>query len=196
MTPCKALIYSAATSLWKLSITLENASRNQHAIWGRGQRYWNSFDLWSTDTSPESTIMWLHGCAGAGKSAIVQMFAGNIQREGRLGASFFFKRGHTKRGTWHSLIPTISYQLAMSVPALLLPIQQAVEHDKLVVGRAMAVSFEQLLVEPLKNVQGLQHIPVIVLDGLDECADHKVQQQICDSLSGQSGTTNSPSGFL
>ncbi|KAJ6488332.1 hypothetical protein DFH09DRAFT_1377670 [Mycena vulgaris] len=135
-------------------------------------------DLWSTDTSPESTIMWLHGCAGAGKSAIVQMFAGNIQREGRLGASFFFKRGHTKRGTWHSLIPTISYQLAMSVPALLLPIQQVVEHDKLVVGRAMAVSFEQLLVEPLKNVQGLQHIPVIVLDGLDECADHKVQQQI------------------
>ncbi|KAJ6527341.1 hypothetical protein DFH09DRAFT_163552 [Mycena vulgaris] len=133
---------------------------------------------WSTDTSPESTIMWLHGCAGAGKSAIAQMFAGNIQREGRLGASFFFKRGHTKRGTWHSLIPTISYQLAMSVPALLLPIQQAVEHDKLVVGRAMAVSFEQLLVEPFKNVQELQHIPVIVLDGLDECADHKVQQQI------------------
>ncbi|KAJ6531517.1 hypothetical protein DFH09DRAFT_1284849 [Mycena vulgaris] len=134
--------------------------------------------LWSIDTSPESTIMWLHGCAGAGKSAIVQMFAGNIQREGRLGASFFFKRGHTKRGTWHSLIPTISYQLAMSVPALLLPIQQAVVHDKLIVGRAMAVSFEQLLVEPFKNVQELQHIPVIVVDGLDECADHKVQQQI------------------
>ncbi|KAJ6551006.1 hypothetical protein DFH09DRAFT_988569, partial [Mycena vulgaris] len=134
--------------------------------------------LWSTDTSPESTIMWLHGCAGAGKSAIAQMFAGNIQREGRLGASFFFKRGHMKRGTWHSLIPTISYQLAISVPALLLPIQQAVEHDKLVVGRAMAASFEQLLVEPFKNVQDLPHIPVIVLDGLDECADHKVQQQI------------------
>ncbi|KAJ6488323.1 hypothetical protein DFH09DRAFT_1003898 [Mycena vulgaris] len=134
--------------------------------------------LWSTDTSPESTIMWLHGCAGAGKSAIAQMFAGNIQREGRLGASFFFKRGHMKRGTWHSLIPTISYQLAMLVPALRLPIQQTVEHDKLVVGRAMAASFEQLLVEPFKNVQGLQHIPVIVLDGLDECADHKVQQQI------------------
>ncbi|KAJ6527325.1 hypothetical protein DFH09DRAFT_1094824 [Mycena vulgaris] len=134
--------------------------------------------LWSTDTSPESTIMWLHGCAGAGKSAIAQMFAGNIQREGRLGASFFFKRGHTKRGTWHSLIPTISYQLAMLVPALRLPIQQTVEHDKLVVGRAMAASFEQLLVKPFKNVQELQHIPVIVLDGLDECADHKVQQQI------------------
>ncbi|KAJ6531523.1 hypothetical protein DFH09DRAFT_139072 [Mycena vulgaris] len=133
---------------------------------------------WSTDTRPESTIMWLHGCAGAGKSAIVQMFAGNIHREGRLGASFFFKRGHMKRGTWHSLIPTLSYQLAMSVPALLLPIQQAVEHDKLVVGRALTASFEQLLVEPFKNVQELQHIPVIVLDGLDECADHKVQQQI------------------
>ncbi|KAJ6553060.1 hypothetical protein B0H19DRAFT_1295634, partial [Mycena capillaripes] len=133
---------------------------------------------WSTDTSPESTIMWLHGSAGAGKSAIAQMFAGKIQSEGRLGATFFFKRGHAKRGTWHSLIPTIAYQLAGSVSELLLPVQQAVERDKLVVGRAMAVSFQQLLVETFKNIPDLQTTPVIVLDGLDECADNKVQQQI------------------
>ncbi|KAJ7809413.1 hypothetical protein B0H14DRAFT_2460544, partial [Mycena olivaceomarginata] len=85
---------------------------------------------WSTDTSTESTILWLHGCAGAGKSAIAQMFAKSLQTEGRLGASFFFQRGHSKRGTWNLLIPTIAYQLATSVTELLLPIQQAVEGDK------------------------------------------------------------------
>ncbi|KAJ7779552.1 hypothetical protein B0H14DRAFT_3164231 [Mycena olivaceomarginata] len=123
--------------------------------------------LWSTDTSTESTILWLHGCAGAGKSAIAQMFAKSLQTEGRLGASFFFQRGHLKRGTWHSLIPTIAYQLATSITELLLPIQQAVEGDKLVIGRALAISFQALL-----------RTPVIVLDGLDECTDHKIQQQI------------------
>ncbi|KAJ7805560.1 hypothetical protein B0H14DRAFT_2526656 [Mycena olivaceomarginata] len=133
---------------------------------------------WSTDTSTESTILWLHGCAGAGKSAIAQMFAKSLQTEGRLGASFFFQRGHSKRGTWHSLIPTIAYQLAISVTELLLPIQQAVEGDKLIVGRALAISFQALLVEPLKKLSDLQRTPMIVLDGLDECADHKIQQQI------------------
>ncbi|KAJ7809380.1 hypothetical protein B0H14DRAFT_3151618 [Mycena olivaceomarginata] len=134
--------------------------------------------LWSTDTSTESTVLWLHGCAGAGKSAIAQMFAKSLQTEGRLGASFFFQRAHSKRGTWHSLIPTIAYQLATSVTELLLPIQQAMEGDKLIIGRALAISFQVLFVEPLKNLSDLQRTPVIVLDGLDECADHKIQQQI------------------
>ncbi|KAJ7662944.1 hypothetical protein B0H14DRAFT_3179207 [Mycena olivaceomarginata] len=95
---------------------------------------------WSTDTSTESTILWLHGCAGVGKSAIAQMFAKSLQTEGRLGASFFFQRGHSKRGTWHSLIPTIAYQLATSVTELFDLIQQAVEGDKL----SLAVPWQSL----------------------------------------------------
>ncbi|KAJ7098975.1 hypothetical protein C8R44DRAFT_566451, partial [Mycena epipterygia] len=133
---------------------------------------------WSIDTNPESTLLWLHGSAGMGKSAIAQMFAGNCQREGRLGASFFFRRGHPKRGTWHGLITTIVYQLAKSVPEFLLPLQQAMEADKLVVGRAIPVQFQQLLVEPFRQVPVPRIIPVIILDGLDECADHTIQQQI------------------
>ncbi|KAJ7478157.1 hypothetical protein FB451DRAFT_182137 [Mycena latifolia] len=133
---------------------------------------------WSVDTSPDSAILWLHGCAGMGKSAIAQMFAGDCQAQGRLGASFFFKRGHPKRGTWHGLFTTLAYQLATSIPELLLPVQQAMDADKLVVGRAMTVQFCRLFVEAFKNTPDLRFMPVIVLDGLDECADHKVQQQI------------------
>ncbi|KAJ7226448.1 hypothetical protein C8J57DRAFT_1093296 [Mycena rebaudengoi] len=28
---------------------------------------------------------------------------------GRLGGSFFFKRRHTQRGTWHGLLATLAY---------------------------------------------------------------------------------------
>ncbi|KAJ6488311.1 hypothetical protein DFH09DRAFT_1339276 [Mycena vulgaris] len=116
-------------------------------------------DLWSTDTSPESTIMEYSKGGETWCIVLLQAWA--------------YETGNLAFTHPHNLIPTSDVCTSPSPP-----IQQAVEHDKLVVGRAMAVSFEQLLVEPLKNVQGLQHIPVIVLDGLDECADHKVQQQI------------------
>ncbi|KAJ7478145.1 hypothetical protein FB451DRAFT_1365796 [Mycena latifolia] len=133
---------------------------------------------WSVDTSLQSTILWLHGCAGMGKSAIAQAFAGECKAQGRLGASFFFKRSHPKRGTWNGLFTSLAYQLAMSVPELLLPVQQAVDTNKLMVGTVMTVQFCNLFAEPLRHTADLQFMPVIVLDGLDECADHKVQQQI------------------
>ncbi|KAJ7501089.1 hypothetical protein B0H11DRAFT_1993564 [Mycena galericulata] len=133
---------------------------------------------WSLDNGPDSQLLWLHGSAGVGKSAIAQMFAGDCVSQHRLGASFFFHRGHPKRGTWHNLFTSIAYQLAHSVPELLLPIQQAVENDKPIVGRAMAIQFQQLLVEPFRNAPASQSPPIIVLDGLDECDEHKIQQQI------------------
>jgi hypothetical protein len=122
--------------------------------------------------------MWLHGSAGMGKSAIAQVFAGICQAQGRLGASFFFRRGHPQCGSWHCLFATIAYQLAYSTSDLLLPIQQAVERDKLLVAAAMTSQFQKLLLEPFQSSPQLDSIPVIVLDGLDECADSKVQQQI------------------
>jgi hypothetical protein len=139
---------------------------------------------WSGDTAPETTVLWLHGSAGIGKSAIAQMFAGDQQQRGQLAASFLFRRGHEKRGTWKGLFATIAYQLATSFPAFDLPVQQAVEKDKLIVGRAMAIQFQKLILQPFLDFMkdtgysALENFPSIVLDGLDECADHKVQQEI------------------
>ncbi|KAJ7020319.1 hypothetical protein C8F04DRAFT_1275220 [Mycena alexandri] len=130
---------------------------------------------WADDTRPESSILWLHGSAGMGKSAIAQMFASNCHR---LGASFFFKRGHPERGSWHMLFTTIAYQLAHSVPGLLLHVQHAVEANKLVVNQAKELQFQRLIMEPLKQVPVPQLLPIVVLDGLDECEDTKIQQDI------------------
>ncbi|KAJ7082303.1 hypothetical protein C8R44DRAFT_652692 [Mycena epipterygia] len=138
----------------------------------------NELKSWSINVDPETALLWFHGLAGVGKSAIAQTFAGECHREGRLGASFFFRRGHPKRGTWHGLITTIAYQLAESVPEFLSPLQQAMETDKLAIGRSLVVQFQQLLVEPFRHMTAPPIIPVIVLDGLDECDDHTVQQQI------------------
>jgi hypothetical protein len=133
---------------------------------------------WSLDTASDSTLLWLYGSAGAGKSAIAQAFAGECQRQSRLGASFFFKRRHATRGQWNRLFPTLAYQLAKSFSDLQMPIQDAIESDKLIVGRAMPLQFRKLFVAPLQQVPSNPSLPVIVIDGLDECEDHRVQQEI------------------
>ncbi|KAJ6602087.1 hypothetical protein DFH09DRAFT_1270834 [Mycena vulgaris] len=61
------------------------------------------------------------------------------------------------------------YQLATAIPGLSLPIQQAVEADKLVGGLAMPVQFRRLLLQPFQRMTPLGFLPVIVVDGLDEC---------------------------
>ncbi|KAJ7216075.1 hypothetical protein GGX14DRAFT_518417 [Mycena pura] len=133
---------------------------------------------WSNDTMPESSVLWLHGSAGMGKSAIAQMFAGDCKNRNRLGASFFFKRGHPERGSWHRLFTTIAYQLAISLPGLCLHLQHAVEANKLVVSQAKEIQFQSLIVEPLKRAPVPELLPILILDGLDECEDWKIQQDI------------------
>ncbi|KAF7369406.1 NACHT domain-containing protein [Mycena venus] len=133
---------------------------------------------WADDTRRESSILWLHGPAGMGKSAIAQLFAGNCNNRGRLGASFFFKRGDPERGSWHRLFTTIAFQLAHSVPGLLLHIQHAVEANKLVVNQAKELQFQRLVVETLQQAPMPEVLPILVLDGLDECEDPQIQQDI------------------
>ncbi|KAJ7835992.1 hypothetical protein B0H13DRAFT_192383 [Mycena leptocephala] len=151
---------------------------------------------WSIETTPESAILWLHGSAGVGKSAVAQMFAGDCQKRCRLGASFFFRRGHPKRGTWNGLVPTIAYQLATSESGLLYLIQHAVEKDKLVDGRSIEVQFQKLLVEPFENAPTPQVPPILVLDGLDECEHPKVQEQILCLLFAAIRTSQFPIRML
>ncbi|KAF7369418.1 putative nwd2 protein [Mycena venus] len=133
---------------------------------------------WADDPRRESSILWLHGSAGMGKSAIAQLFAGKCNNRGRLGASFFFKRGDPERGSWHRLFTTVAFQLAHSVPGLLLHVQHAVEANKLVVNQTKELQFQRLIVEPLKQAPAPQLHPILVLDGLDECEDPKIQQDI------------------
>ena len=65
----------------------------------------------------ESVIMWLHGAAGAGKSAIAQTIAERCQALNLLLASFFFSRSDPSRSHAKYLIATIAYQVAMNFPS-------------------------------------------------------------------------------
>ncbi|KAJ7797434.1 hypothetical protein B0H13DRAFT_718487 [Mycena leptocephala] len=138
---------------------------------------WNKDEVSSSSDDKYSPILWLHGPAGAGKSAIAQTLCQKLEEEGRLGASFFFKRGHPSRGHAKRLFATIAYQLALVVPNLNRHISQSVEANPSLVDKSIPTQLQKLIVEPCRQNTST-HMLVVVIDGLDECEDQKVQQEI------------------
>ncbi|KAF8125232.1 hypothetical protein K438DRAFT_1513359, partial [Mycena galopus ATCC 62051] len=132
---------------------------------------------WAIQNSSAQSILWLHGPAGAGKSAVVQTLCQRLRSAGRLGGAFFFKRGHATRGNAKVLFATLAYQLALSSRELNSLISQNVQCDPSVVGRDMNAQLRQLIVEPCKSLGG-SAAPVLLVDGLDECDTHHAQVEM------------------
>ncbi|KAJ7874275.1 hypothetical protein B0H13DRAFT_1633171, partial [Mycena leptocephala] len=139
---------------------------------------------WATGADPaeSKSIFWLHGPAGAGKSAIMQTLCHRLQDADRLGASFFFKRGHPTRGNGKVLFATLAYQLALHIRSLKASISQAAEDDPSVVGRFLDIQLHNLIVEPCQILNRDFAPPIVLIDGLDECEDQDIQQEILRSI--------------
>ncbi|KAJ7814230.1 hypothetical protein B0H14DRAFT_2376113 [Mycena olivaceomarginata] len=136
-------------------------------------------DLWkyATDPEPPEQILWLYGPAGTGKSAIMQSLCQRLQDAGRLGGTFFFKRGHPTRGNARALFSTIAYRLALRIPELKDAILEAVEKDPSLVAATPEVQLQRLILQPCQLLAN--HVPpIIIIDGLDECDGHNMQREI------------------
>ncbi|KAJ7698780.1 hypothetical protein B0H14DRAFT_782054 [Mycena olivaceomarginata] len=95
--------------------------------------------------------------------------------------SFFFKRGDPARGNGMALFATIAYQLAISVPWLRAKISQIVENDPSIVQRTIETQMIKLISEPCRSQRGDGHVTILI-DGLDECERHDVQQEILHAI--------------
>ncbi|KAJ7721385.1 hypothetical protein B0H16DRAFT_375863 [Mycena metata] len=141
---------------------------------------------WCTEDDTEHPICWLHGPAGAGKSAIMQTLSRRLQDAHRLGGAFFFKRHHPIRGNAKVLFATLGYQLALNNRDLKPIISTTVEIDPSIVTREMDVQLHKLIIEPC---QSLTYSPpaILLLDGLDECQDERTQERILRLIGNAAG---------
>ncbi|GLA33115.1 hypothetical protein AnigIFM63326_002394 [Aspergillus niger] len=117
-------------------------------------------------------IFWLNGLAGTGKSTISRTVAKDLQQQGLLGASFFFKRGEGDRGNAARFFPTIIQQLFTRIPELRAAILQAIRDNPRISTKPLKEQFEELIHRPLHslNQSSLQTSRlVVVVDALDEC---------------------------
>jgi hypothetical protein len=136
----------------------------------------------------DAFIMWMYGPAGAGKSAIAQTIAEMCDEEILLLASFFFSRNDPSRIIVKPLIATIAYQIILNLFDARDAILGAIECDPLIFSKSLAVQVKSLIVAPLQQLAeaGLfdesTSRRLVIIDGLDECFDHKVQQHIVNVL--------------
>ncbi|KAJ6526053.1 hypothetical protein B0H19DRAFT_1197759 [Mycena capillaripes] len=137
---------------------------------------------WATKANRHKHILWLCGPAGAGKSAIVQTLSQRLQAAKYLAPSFFFKRGHVTRGTAKVLFATLAYQMALQHPRLRTRISQIAEDDPSIVGRTASVQLQELVVEPCQSVAETDLVPILLIDGLDECESPEIQQHVLQSI--------------
>ncbi|KAK7024707.1 hypothetical protein R3P38DRAFT_1050049 [Favolaschia claudopus] len=135
---------------------------------------------WSQEDN-SSQILWMHGPAGTGKSAIAQSFCEELQARNRLAGSFFFRRGHPSRGNGTKLWPTIAYQLALLSPQFKTAVGLRLTTDPALLDKAILVQLQRLLIDSYAEASSRRSL-VMVLDGLDECEGETRQQDILQSI--------------
>ena len=150
---------------------------------------------WIEEPNPSSSVLWVNGRAGVGKSALMQKLA---ERGGvYYGGCFFFRRGVPGCNQKGFLFSTVAYQLAMNVPGMYEHVDAAMSRDSSLPRMSAAVQVEQLIVEPIKLVRPILHRPlIIIIDGLDECEDHDSQRDILKLVVRVSTDPNVPFRFI
>lgn len=127
------------------------------------------------DANP-TTLLWLSGPAGSGKTAIAGTIAEECQAKGWFAASFFFSAfsGGVDRRSKRYLIPTLAYHLLQqkSIPGLKEAILASIAENPSVFERRLDKQLDILILEPLRTLGIVNRSAwpkVIIIDGLDEC---------------------------
>ncbi|KXN85088.1 hypothetical protein AN958_11717 [Leucoagaricus sp. SymC.cos] len=127
---------------------------------------------WFHNSNQNEKILWIHGPAGVGKSAIMQTLAQEEHKSPTsiLGATVFFSKLR-QRNDPNRLFNTIAYQLAVRYKPYCQYITNILSKDPKIVEKSMKEQFHWLIEKPFveKNVlQGHRSRVLIILDGLDE----------------------------
>ena len=150
---------------------------------------------WLNDSDNRAPVCWLNGPAGYGKSAVAQTIAERYAAKGRLLGSFFFLRGAGERSHISRLIPTLAYQISLSIPAAKPLLERALRHEPALLEPSVSLAhqFEKLIIDPtcsttfkiLSRMKALSLSAkqrILVIDALDECDDQAEMAAFIDVL--------------
>ncbi|KXN89528.1 hypothetical protein AN958_05554, partial [Leucoagaricus sp. SymC.cos] len=130
-------------------------------------------------------LMWMHGPAGVGKSALTQSCAEIFAKRKTLVAAVFISQLNQKSNQNH-ILSSIAYQVATKVDPFANILDHHIQKDPTLLTKALSEQFHQLLVDPLEELQisgfNIDKGHIIILDSLDECADLEVQTELIEVI--------------
>ncbi|KAF8642049.1 hypothetical protein AX16_009715, partial [Volvariella volvacea WC 439] len=129
-------------------------------------------------------VLWLHGPAGIGKSAVMKTIADKLDAPdspAKVAGSFFFWRGDPLRNSLSRFIPTLAYQLAMCVESIGREIYRAIDRDPAILNASVDAQWRKLIADP---IEAASNVPpaVIILDGLEECKEQRDQKKVLELI--------------
>ncbi|KAG2350817.1 hypothetical protein BDR05DRAFT_869344, partial [Suillus weaverae] len=134
------------------------------------------------DDRQKNQLIWLHGTAGVGKSAVAFTVAERMRSlkmteetnvEKRLGGTFFFSRENTKRRTAGYFFATLVYQLANNFPSIRKDVNKVIHNNPALLDpdTPLCDQMEALFLRPLRWLRlRLRGGPPLsfIIDALDE----------------------------
>jgi hypothetical protein len=159
---------------------------------------------WIGASDEDKSVLWLHGPASVGKSAVAQTIAERCAQSKQLAATFFFSREMTGCGSAKPLWATIAFQIAMCLPALRRKIGQAIEDDPTICQKSPMRQLQTLIIDSFSPLESkVEDAPstasnpfLVVIDGLDECQMHAEQRDVLRSVANIIATHHLPLHFL
>ncbi|KAG6332621.1 hypothetical protein ID866_6466 [Astraeus odoratus] len=125
---------------------------------------------WFEDPSVNAPrILWLHGQAGKGKSAIAHTIAMWFKNTGRLASCFCFARDRQAERLELKMFRTIARDMATYDPLLRRAVADAVAADNSLKATSdVTQQWEDLILGPVSRVSGGLVSKLVVIDALDE----------------------------
>jgi hypothetical protein len=133
-------------------------------------------------TTEDTCVFWINGSAGTGKTTIAYTIAERCRTHGVLGASFFCSRDDADCSNPGLIFTTIAHQLGQTNALFAAEVTRALKSDPNIGYSNVSYQLEQLIVKPLRTLQGSFPPCVVVLDALDECKDGGTTSIILSSL--------------
>ncbi|KAG1718434.1 hypothetical protein EDB19DRAFT_1984152 [Suillus lakei] len=152
-----------------------------------------------SDNPQKSQLIWLHGTAGVGKSAVAFTVAERMRDlkasekttvEKRLAGTFFFSRTTRNRSTAAYVFATLAYQLVRNFPSVRSEVSKAIIDNPAVLepNSSFRDQMEVLFLLPLRKFHHrLRGCPplLFVIDALDECTSSEAELAELISLLGK-----------
>jgi hypothetical protein len=149
------------------------------------------------DKMQTARVFWINGpgSAGTGKSTIAFTVAKDLDKQQKLGGSFFCSRDNADCSNPKLIFPTLAYQLGQFYSPFQQEVSAVLKADPDVAFTVLSCQLEKLLVKPLQALKGKMPFAVVIIDALDECQDGGATTTVLSSLA-QHITDLSPLKFL